>query len=162
WLSKPEVVVAAIRAIVDSAVATHGAAGYLDRASRPDGAAGPFWLAPRGRSPLGLIEQRLPTARVDAAPRPPPPRPPDPVAHARPRVPGEVGDRPRLRLVRLRRLGFPRATARRRLVRRPRPAVGARPGRDPGPDVGAELPVRRAGGDADLRPAGRGRARGAA
>jgi uncharacterized protein (DUF58 family) len=66
WLSKPNASLLATRAVVESAIAARGSAGYVDAASRPDGAAGPFWLPPRTRSPLDLIERRVLTAPYDA------------------------------------------------------------------------------------------------
>jgi uncharacterized protein (DUF58 family) len=68
WLSKPEAASVTIAAIVASAIAARGAIGYLDLATLPDGSTGPFWVSPRGRSPLGLVEERGRTARFDAAP----------------------------------------------------------------------------------------------
>jgi uncharacterized protein (DUF58 family) len=66
WLAKPRAARVATEAIVTSAIAARGAVGYLDSASRPGGSAGPFWISPRGRSPLELIEERVRTARFDA------------------------------------------------------------------------------------------------
>jgi uncharacterized protein (DUF58 family) len=61
WLAKPEALHAATETIVDSAVAARGAVGYLDTSNDP------VWIAPRGRSPLELIEERERTARFDAS-----------------------------------------------------------------------------------------------
>jgi len=66
WLCKPEAVRVATGAIVESAVAARGAAGYLDLATSPDGSDGPFWIAPRGRSPLEQTDLRIRTAPFDA------------------------------------------------------------------------------------------------
>ena len=59
--------------------------------------------------------------------------------------------------VRLRHLRLPRAPAARRSGSPRRAPLGARARRDPGPDVGAELPVGRPGRPAARRPADRGR-----
>ncbi len=66
WLSKPEAARAATAAIVESAVAARGSVGYLDFATRAGGAPGPYWISPRGRSPLALMEERARTAGFDA------------------------------------------------------------------------------------------------
>jgi uncharacterized protein (DUF58 family) len=66
WLAKPAAARVATEAIVASALAARGAVGYLDWASRPDGSDGPFWISPRGRSPVELIEDRTRTAAFDA------------------------------------------------------------------------------------------------
>jgi uncharacterized protein (DUF58 family) len=66
WLRKPAAVRAATEAIVASALAARGAVGYLDAAGARQGER-PFWIAPRGRSPLELIEERSRTAAFDAA-----------------------------------------------------------------------------------------------
>jgi uncharacterized protein (DUF58 family) len=66
WLAKPEAARVATEAIVESAIAARGAAGYLDFGKRPDGSDAPFWISPRGRSPLDLIEERARTAGFDA------------------------------------------------------------------------------------------------
>jgi len=68
WLQKPEAVRVATVAIIESALAARGAAGYLDLATRPDGTRDPFWLPPRSRSPLETAEERLRTAAFDAEP----------------------------------------------------------------------------------------------
>jgi uncharacterized protein (DUF58 family) len=60
WLAKPEAVRVATETIVASALAGRGAVGYLDCANDP------FWIAPRGRSPLELIRERDRTAVYDA------------------------------------------------------------------------------------------------
>ena len=65
WLSKPDAVRVATRAIVDSAMAARAAAGYLDCAS-PSGR--PFWIPPRGRSPLELIESHEAAVTFEAEP----------------------------------------------------------------------------------------------
>jgi uncharacterized protein (DUF58 family) len=52
WLAKPEAVGKATHAIVDSAIAARASAGYLDYS-----ADGPFWIPPRGRDLLELIEE---------------------------------------------------------------------------------------------------------
>jgi uncharacterized protein (DUF58 family) len=67
WLAKPEAARVATEAIVASAIAARGAVGYLDCASGRDGTHDPFWISPRGRSPLELIEERTRTAGFDAA-----------------------------------------------------------------------------------------------
>jgi uncharacterized protein (DUF58 family) len=64
WLSKPRATGLATAAIIEAAVATRGAVGYLDFASRRSGDT--FWVAPRSRSPLELVEERLRTAGFDA------------------------------------------------------------------------------------------------
>jgi uncharacterized protein (DUF58 family) len=66
WLSKPDAVRSAAGAIVESALAARGAVGYLDFATQPNGSEGSFWISPRARSPLDLIEDRLRTAPLDA------------------------------------------------------------------------------------------------
>ncbi len=66
WLAKPRAARVAAEAIVTSAIAARGAVGYLDSASPRGGSARPFWISPRGRSPLELIEARVRTARFDA------------------------------------------------------------------------------------------------
>jgi uncharacterized protein (DUF58 family) len=63
WLSKPDTVRRAVAAIVESALASRGAAGYLDVAE-----AEPFWLPPRARSPLEVIEDRADSIGFDASP----------------------------------------------------------------------------------------------
>ncbi len=68
WLSKPDAARVATEAIVASAIAARGAVGYLDWAPGRDGRDDPFWISPRGRSPLELIEDRVRTAGFDAAP----------------------------------------------------------------------------------------------
>jgi uncharacterized protein (DUF58 family) len=60
WLKKPEAVRAATETIVASAIAARGAVGYLDCADEP------FWIMPRARSPLELIEERARLSRFDA------------------------------------------------------------------------------------------------
>jgi uncharacterized protein (DUF58 family) len=65
WLSKPAAVSAATRAIVESALAARAAAGYLDTAALSER---PFWIPPRGRSPLELIEDRVAATPNDAEP----------------------------------------------------------------------------------------------
>jgi uncharacterized protein (DUF58 family) len=60
WLAKPQAVRAATETIVASALAARGAVGYLECAEDP------FWIAPRGRSPLELIRERDRTAGFDA------------------------------------------------------------------------------------------------
>ena len=60
WLAKPEAVRVATQTIVASALAARGAVGYLECADDP------FWIAPRGRSPLELIRDRDRTAGFDA------------------------------------------------------------------------------------------------
>jgi uncharacterized protein (DUF58 family) len=56
WLAKPAAVRAAVDAIVASAIAGRGAAGYLDYADgvRDD----PFWIPPRGRAEWQRIGER--------------------------------------------------------------------------------------------------------
>ena len=66
WLSKPRAVEAAAEAIAESAVAARGAVGYLDLASGDHGAGEPFWIAPRGRSPLEQLGLRAQSVRFDA------------------------------------------------------------------------------------------------
>jgi len=68
WLAKPEAARVATEAIVASAIAARGAVGYLDYAARSDGSHGPFWISPRGRSPVELIEERARGAGFDAEP----------------------------------------------------------------------------------------------
>ena len=65
WLAKPEAARIAAEAIVASAIAARGAVGYLDSAGGNDN---PFWIPPRSRSPLELIEERVSTAEFDAGP----------------------------------------------------------------------------------------------
>jgi hypothetical protein len=65
WLSKPDVVRHATRAIVESAMAARAAAGYLDCATR---SGTPFWLPPRSRSPLDPIEAHAAHVSFDAEP----------------------------------------------------------------------------------------------
>jgi uncharacterized protein (DUF58 family) len=60
WLAKPEALRAATETIVASALAGRGAAGYLDCTDEP------FWIAPRGRSPLESIRERERSAGFDA------------------------------------------------------------------------------------------------
>ena len=67
WLSKPAAALDAAAAIVESAVAARGAVGYLDFAGVGDERDGPFWLAPRSRSPWPAIEDRDDGAGFDAA-----------------------------------------------------------------------------------------------
>jgi uncharacterized protein (DUF58 family) len=67
WLAKPEAARAATEAIVTSALAARGAVGYLDHAEGARGGESPFWIAPRGRSPLESIEERSRTVGFDAA-----------------------------------------------------------------------------------------------
>jgi uncharacterized protein (DUF58 family) len=61
WLSKPDAVRVATEAILASAMSARGAAGYLDAAG-PE----PFWISPRSRSPLELIEERARSAGFGA------------------------------------------------------------------------------------------------
>lgn len=63
WLSKPGAVRVATTAIVESAMAARAAAGYLDCATR---SGRPFWIPPRGRSPLELIESHDAATSFDA------------------------------------------------------------------------------------------------
>jgi uncharacterized protein (DUF58 family) len=63
WLAKREAARAATEAIVASTLAARGAVGYLDYAGGTDG---PFWISPRGRSPLESIDERMRTAEFDA------------------------------------------------------------------------------------------------
>jgi len=65
WLSKPDAVHAAARAIVESALAARAAAGYLDTTALSER---PFWIPPRGRSPLELIDDRIAATANDADP----------------------------------------------------------------------------------------------
>jgi uncharacterized protein (DUF58 family) len=63
WLSKPAAVDAAVAAIVASAIAGRGTAGYLDHGEAGE----PFWLPPRGRTEWQRIgEHREDAARYDA------------------------------------------------------------------------------------------------
>lgn len=66
WLSKPRAARLATAVIIEATVATRGAVGYLDFASASSGSGGSFWVAPRSRSPLELVEERLRTASFDA------------------------------------------------------------------------------------------------
>jgi hypothetical protein len=69
WLDKPAAARVAALAIVESAVAVRGAAGYLDFAGRASRDNWPFWLSPRARSPRELVEERLQAAGFDAEAR---------------------------------------------------------------------------------------------
>src|SRR5262245_59219645 len=66
WLSKPDAVLAATRAIVRSAVVARSAVGYLDHAGSAARDAAPFWISPRPRSPAEPIEARFAAAPYDA------------------------------------------------------------------------------------------------
>jgi hypothetical protein len=57
-LSKPRAVHAAVGAIVASAIASRGTAGYLDFGEGAASAEGPFWIPPRGRAEWSRIETR--------------------------------------------------------------------------------------------------------
>jgi uncharacterized protein (DUF58 family) len=63
WLDKPTAAHEAAAAIVDSAIAARGAVAYLDFAPP-----GPYWLAPRSRSPGELVGERTLRAGFDAPP----------------------------------------------------------------------------------------------
>jgi uncharacterized protein (DUF58 family) len=65
WLSKPDVLRAATSAIAESAIAARAAAGYLDWEGESDV---PYWIAPRGRNVLPLIQERDGMVRFDAEP----------------------------------------------------------------------------------------------
>jgi uncharacterized protein (DUF58 family) len=69
WLSKRRVMRFATAAIIEAAVGARGAAGYLDFASVDSGGGESFWIAPRSRSPLDLVEERFRTASFDAGER---------------------------------------------------------------------------------------------
>jgi uncharacterized protein (DUF58 family) len=60
WLKKPEAVRVATETIVASAIAARSAVGYLDCADHP------FWISPRTRYPLELIEERARLSGFDA------------------------------------------------------------------------------------------------
>jgi uncharacterized protein (DUF58 family) len=62
WLSKPAAIHVATEAIVASAMSARGAAGYLDTA----GPGAPYWIPPRGRSALEVIDARATRAEHDA------------------------------------------------------------------------------------------------
>jgi uncharacterized protein (DUF58 family) len=66
WLAKGEAASEAVAAIVAAAMTARGAAGYLDFARQSDGGDRPFWISPRGRSPLEPIEERTRAAGFDA------------------------------------------------------------------------------------------------
>jgi uncharacterized protein (DUF58 family) len=65
WLSKPQVIRAATTAIADSAIAARAAVGYLDWQG---GSEAPYWVPPRGRNVLPLIQERDDRARFDGEP----------------------------------------------------------------------------------------------
>jgi uncharacterized protein (DUF58 family) len=65
WLSKPQVIRAATSAIAESAIAARAAAGYLDWQGGYDV---PYWIPPRGRNVLPLIQERVGVVRFDAEP----------------------------------------------------------------------------------------------
>ena len=129
WLSKPAAFAAVVDAIVVSAVAARGDVGTLDERRRQR--APVLAAAARGPWPLWRSTERVretgfdaPADNLEQASRPPPP-------DARRDPAGEL---------RLRRLGLPRDAAARGAGSRGRPPLGRRPGRDPGPGLGAELP----------------------
>ena len=134
------------RAIIEATVATRGAVGYLDFASASRGSGGSFWVAPRSRSPLELVEEHLRTAGFDAGETS--------LERAIEYLTAGI-DSARRRVVRLRALGLPRAAASRALADSARTSLGARARRDPGPCLGADLPVDRPGFAPIRRPARR-------
>jgi uncharacterized protein (DUF58 family) len=66
WLSKPNAVLAATRAIVLSTLVARGAIGYLDHGEGSARRGAPFWIPPRSRVARELIEDRVLTAPFDA------------------------------------------------------------------------------------------------
>jgi uncharacterized protein (DUF58 family) len=66
WLSKPDAVLSATRAIVRSALVARSAVGYVDHADGATRGGAPFWISPRSRGPLEPIEDRVAAAPYDA------------------------------------------------------------------------------------------------
>ncbi|MPZ63610.1 MAG: DUF58 domain-containing protein [Propionibacteriales bacterium] len=66
WLSKPAAMTRACESITASALAARGLVGSLDVAGDGDRLPEPYWVPPRGKADLALIQMRLDTAGFDA------------------------------------------------------------------------------------------------
>lgn len=66
WLSKAAAMARAAESIAASALAARGLIGSLDLGGDGDGPPEPYWIPPRGKADLALVEMRLAEAGFDA------------------------------------------------------------------------------------------------